>query len=287
MCVNTFPLVFAWPARLMCRPAPQLLATVNTYELPSRRDRLFMILYAFFLRRCDRIVFGCRRQADAWIDRYRLDRDKAIVVYNGVDTGYFSPGDQDAATLRDALGIVDSARVVGCVAQLRPEKQQKVLLQAAVQVRERLEVPLVVVLVGDGPEAAELKRFAVDRGLDRHVRFVGAVKDVRPYLAMFDAFVLPSASEVFSNAVLEAMAMRVPVIASDAGGSGEMIEHGEGGFLYPPGDVDQLGRLLYEVLTDTQLADRFREAAAARIRADFSLQRMEANYAETLWPGRE
>lgn len=283
VCVNPYPLVFGWPACFLRRNRTRLIGAINTSDLVSSRDRLFMVVYGFILRRCDRIVFGSERQAEAWIGDYGLPRSRATVIYNGVDADYFAPGRAEPGDLRAELEIPEGAQVVGCVAQLRPEKSQRNLLEAVRQLRNRHGLQIVVVLVGEGPERDRLAGFAADAGLGEAVRFTGAVDDVRPYLALFDAFVLPStAVEVFSNAVLEAMAMHVPVIASDVGGSAEMIEHGESGYVYPRHDVDRLRDYLHTLLTDGAVARRFSCAAPDRVRRQFSLQRMDSAYADLL-----
>jgi glycosyltransferase involved in cell wall biosynthesis len=90
VCINTYPLVYGWPVRMMLgRGRNVCIAAVNTSDHTTTRDRLFMILYAAILRRCDGLIFGSHGQATSWIRRYRLRNPRTTVIHNGVDTGHF------------------------------------------------------------------------------------------------------------------------------------------------------------------------------------------------------
>lgn len=285
VCVNTYPLIYGWPAvRLLGRGSRRCIATINTSEFVSTRDKLFMPLYAFILRRCDSIVFGCRSQAATWTASYRIPADKASVIYNGVDTDYFVADTSGSLQTREELAIQDGALVIGCVAQFRPEKRQVNLLEAARRLGRLHGIDVVVILVGDGPEQTALNDFVSENQLQANVRFVGKVADVRPYLSICDVFVMPSvAVEVFSNAMLEAIAMGVPVVSTDVGGSAEMVRHEVEGFIYPRHDVDQLTDHLRRLLTDPDLAARIRANATERMKRDFTIDRMDREYGEVIW----
>jgi glycosyltransferase involved in cell wall biosynthesis len=135
------------------------------------------------------------------------------------------------------------------------------------------------VLVGEGPEKESLEHYVASRHLANLVRFIGEVDDVRPYLSLFDVFVMPStAVEVFSNAMLEAIAMGVPVISSDVGGSAEMIEHDKEGMIYPRNDVDRLTHYLDRLISEPALADRLRSNALRRLQREFTVDKMDSEF---------
>lgn len=285
VCINPYPLVYGWPACfLMGRKKCHCISSINTSEFVSVRDKIFMPVYGFILRRCDRVVFGCRQQAATWMERYRIARDKAVVIYNGVDTDYFLPGQARHSDVREELVIGSDSSVIGCVAQFRPEKSHRNLLEALDRLVRNHRMDIVLILVGDGPEEEALRDFVSRKNLDSHVRFVGKVADVRPYVSLFDVFVMPSvAVEVFSNAMLEAIAMGIPVISSDVGGASEMIEHGKQGFVYPRHDVGLLTEYMRRLVSDSELANRFRLSAEKRLRSDFTIERMDREYAGVIW----
>ena len=289
LCVNPYPLIYGWPAcSLIGRRKIRLISAINTSDLVSFRDRIFMILYGFILRRCEVVIFGCQQQAESWITQYRIAKQRTRVIYNGVDTDYFVVNPEDRAKVREALSINTESSVIGCVAQFRPEKRHINLLDALDRLVRIHNLDVILVLVGDGPEKAAIRLYVEQQGLADNVRFVGTVSDVRPYLSNFDVSVMPSiAVEVFSNALLESIAMRIPVISSDVGGSSEMIEHGQEGYIYPRADIELLTQYLKSLITDRELASQFSARAELRLRRNFTISRMDRNYRDVIWGAEE
>lgn len=283
VCVNPYPLVYGWPvSRLGNRKRAACIASINTSELQSRRDSLFMMIYGFILRRCDTVIFGAERQANDWRNKYRIAEDRTTVLHNGVDIEHFQDYHADVSIVRQSLSVPKRSQIIGCVAQLRPEKAHRLLLEAVTNLVDSGQ-DVSLLLVGDGPEKERIQTWAKELGLSDRVYFAGQVKDVRPYLLAMDVFVLASiAVEVFSNAALEAMAMGVPVITSDIGGATEMIDHGRGGLVFPKGDADALTRHLKKVLRDPDLADCFRQEAWRRLESEFTIAKMDNRYVEIL-----
>ncbi len=140
-----------------------------------------------------------------------------------------------------------------------------------------------LMLVGDGPMRATLERAASNRGIAEAVTFTGALSDVRAALRLFDVFVLPSFSETFSNAALEAMAMQVPVILTRTGGAGEMIEDGKEGYILGVDELSpRLPDLLNQLRTDHVLRTRMATAAMSRAQQMFSWEGMLNAYQSLL-----
>jgi glycosyltransferase involved in cell wall biosynthesis len=131
-----------------------------------------------------------------------------------------------------------------------------------------------VVLVGSGEEEQALKRQAAELGVDRRVIFTGARSDVPRLLPVFDVFCMPSYLEGTCNAVLEAFAMKVPVVASSAGGLPELVEPERTGLLVPPRDPAALSAALLRMLRERELARRCTEAAFALVHERYGVERM-------------
>jgi len=169
------------------------------------------------------------------------------------------------------------------VSNFRPVKRIGDVVKIFARVRK--QIPATLVLVGDGPERDAAEHEVDGLGLRKDVRFLGKVESVGDVLRGADLFLLPSATESFGLAALEAMACAVPVIASAAGGIPEVVEDGKTGFLAPAGDVAAMAERALRVLEDPAEHERLQRNAAARaleFSADLVVPRYEALYQEVL-----
>lgn len=282
--VNLYPLLYVIPAVKRLGPGRgRTVCLVNTVALQGRK-RLLGEVYAPFLRRCDRLVFGCASQQKFWTDTFRLPAPRTSYIYNGVDHEAFSPSHPEATpgSLRRDLGIPDGAVVIGSVGRLAPEKSFDLLIRAVAELRSQGRDAWLV-LVGQGPERTKLERLASRHGSSDRVRFLGVLDDVRPALAMMDVFVLPSSDvETFSNAALEAMSMARAVVLSDIGGAAEMLVHGESGLLFDVGDTGRLVELLAGLYDSSEMRGRLGHAARQRVLDRLRISRMVEQYRELL-----
>jgi len=190
-------------------------------------------------------------------------RQRIDVIPNGVDTGRFGSPSRGRRPVM----------VFGALANLHPYKGLGDLIRATAVVRQRH--PRVRVLIwGEGRARPDLERAIDELDLRGHVELRGLTSDVPGALGECDAFVLPSLSEGCSNALLEAMASGLPVIASDVGGNGEIVQGDVGGLLVPAGDSAAVARAMARLIEDPALADRLAARGAERVRSDFSVERM-------------
>ncbi len=183
---------------------------------------------------------------------------------NGVDTEAFKPRPRPVDGLRASLGIPASARVVGFLGRLSPEKGPEVFLRAALLARARL-ADVHFVFVGDGPLAPTLRDSIARFKLGDRVHLAGLRRDVASVLNDIDVLVSSSHSEAMPLAVMEAMASGLPIVATRVGGVPDMIDQGESGWLVTPNDFEEIAQRLQQILaTPGELA---RMGAAARRRA--------------------
>jgi sugar transferase (PEP-CTERM/EpsH1 system associated) len=217
------------------------------------------------------------RDLNRWlVEDVRVSARKVRTIYNGVDTDRFAPGDREAA--RQALDIPAGWGVVGTVGRLDPVKDQAGLIRAfAVASAQR---PSVLLIVGDGPLRSELDALGRGLGLERRVRLLGDRQDVPQILRALDCFVLPSVGEGISNAILEAMATALPVVATRVGGNVELVEDGETGLLVEVRHPEALVRALECYLGDSGIARKHGTAARARVEREFGLARMLTGYGD-------
>jgi sugar transferase (PEP-CTERM/EpsH1 system associated) len=210
--------------------------------------------------------------------------DKIEVVPNGIDTTRF--GRQfDSTALRRELGMASDAPVVGTIGRLNEVKCQDLLVRAfASLASNRREAHLVV--VGDGPMRGELEQLAASLTAAGRIHFVGCQDDPERWLQLMDVFALTSRSEGMPLAILEAWAASRPVVASRVGGVGQMVEHGETGFLFDSGDESALTDALLTLLDQPWYARRLAESGRRRVRCEFDVRNMadayEAIYRELL-----
>lgn len=200
-----------------------------------------------------------------------VGRGRWRVVHNGVDVGP-APRRERAEAFR-ALGLGEADRVVGLVGRLVPAKAPEVFLRALARAAARVPA-LRGLVVGDGPSRAEAEAEARRLGLAERVVFAGLRKDVPELLRGLDALVFSSLREGLSMAMLEAMAAGVPVVATEVGGTPELVRHGVEGLLVPPGRPEELADAVVSLLEDASAAARLREAARRRVEERFSLARM-------------
>lgn len=205
---------------------------------------------------------------------------KMRLIPNGVsEEALAASGDRRAK--RRELDLPPDSPVVGAVSRLAWKKGVRYLLDAVPRLLE--SVPDVTVLiVGDGPLRIELEAQASALGIGERVRFLGSRQDALELLSAFDVFVLPSVIEGMSNALLEAMAARLPVVATEVGGNSEVVVDGETGFLVPPGDAGQLAAAIVKLLQAPEMAREMGAAGRGRVeeqyRVDVMVRRIEELY---------
>jgi glycosyltransferase involved in cell wall biosynthesis len=196
-------------------------------------------------------------------------RSKVAVVPNGVELERFAPR-RPSATLRAALGVPRSSRLVLSIGRFVPEKGYRHLLDAAARL-QRTKPGVHWMLVGGGELEHELVTQAQALGLASQVHFVGWREDIADVLALGDVFVLPSEREGFGRVLVEAMAMGKAVVATTAGGIPEIVLDGQTGLLVPPASPVPLAHAVGGLLDDPERAARLGAAGRTRALATFSL----------------
>lgn len=215
------------------------------------------------------------------------------VIHNGIPLEAFTPGEPDPA-LRDALGLQPQHQVIAIVGRLTPWKGHRTLLQALARLApERPDLRLMVVGEVSFWEPGyldELHALAEDLGVHDRVLWLGFRADVAALLRLSDILVLPSVDEPFGRAIIEAMAVARPVVATRSGGVPEIIEEWRTGLLVPPGQAPPLADALAALLDDPDAAQRMGEEGCRRARALFDARRVvaavEGLYDELLAPRR-
>jgi sugar transferase (PEP-CTERM/EpsH1 system associated) len=221
----------------------------------------------------DCIVPVSEDAAQVALDVEHTPPHKLRVIRNGVDVERYT----HRAKRCDAPGL----RAV-TVARLNPIKDQATMLRATRLVVEQ-EPGFQLEIVGDGQERERLTRLVEELGLHKHVVFHGFRDDVPAFLGGQGFFVLSSVSEGISLTLLEAMAVGLPVVATDVGGNREVVASGETGWLVPPRSPERLAEAMLRFVRDPSELAAFGAAARERVEQHFDLRRVVAQYEALYW----
>ena len=227
------------------------------------------------------VTVNSRAVAADTVARDGIAPNRLVLIPNGLDFSRFDEPLGERAAMRTALGLDTPDGItpgIVVVGNLIPYKGYADLIDAIAQLKPR-DRPARFLLVGeDRGIGADLAARACARGVADRIAFLGSREDVAKILAAADGFVLPSHEEGFSNALLEAMAAGMPIVATDVGGNGEALEGGRLGTLVPPRDPAALAHaidLLLDALSDPAGSGAARGAEAARtVRARYGIDRM-------------
>jgi glycosyltransferase involved in cell wall biosynthesis len=215
------------------------------------------------------------------VERYRLPAAQIVVIPNGIDPAGFVPERPPAAT-RAALGLPSEARLIGLVGRLTRQKGPDVLI-AALPALVSAWPQLRCLFVGDGVLGEELRRQAESRAVGPHCVFLGPRRDVADLVAILEVVVLPSRSEGLPFALLEAMALAKPVVATRVGGSSEVVDDGRTGLLVPPEDPAALAQALRWLLNRPAEAAAMGRRGRERVVREFSLGHSVGALQELYW----
>ena len=222
------------------------------------------------------------KDLDSWLrEVVGVSATKVVQLYNGVDSQRFSPGVGNASRHLDNSFIAPDSIVIGTAGRMMTVKDQPNLVRAFIELlrlmpekRERLRL----VLIGDGPLRQVCERLIQNAGIEGQCWLTGSRNDVPKLLRLLDIFVLPSLAEGISNTILEAMATGLPVVATSVGGNAELVIEGETGRLVPAADPLAMAKVLAEYITMPALMQAHGAAGRARVKSEFSMEKMVQSY---------
>lgn len=203
--------------------------------------------------------------------------DRFVVIPNAVDVPTRARLTRDQVFER--LSIPPRDRLILAIGRLWPQKGYRDLIWAGELTRQAYD-SVWFVIVGDGPERARLQHYRDQTRTEEVIRFVGERTDANELLSGADLLWNGSLYEGQSNTILEAMALGIPVIATDIPGTRDLVEHERTGYLYPVGDAAGLTRLTNRLLTTPDLATAMGSAARERVKDHFSIETMVQRHSE-------
>jgi N-acetyl-alpha-D-glucosaminyl L-malate synthase BshA len=206
------------------------------------------------------------------IDTFKVNKD-IQVIYNFVDLERFQRQEKDHFK---RFICPNGEKLLVHASNFRPVKRIEDAIRVFAKVRE--QIPSKLVLIGDGEERPTIEGLVRNLGISEHVRFLGKLEAMEEVLSVADLFIMPSEKESFGLAALEAMACKVPVISSNAGGLGELNINGVTGFLSDVGDIEDMVKNALYILDEDRL-EGFKDRALERAQ-EFNMDTIVKQYEE-------
>jgi glycosyltransferase involved in cell wall biosynthesis len=288
MTAGRYDIVDAWlyhayalssATRFLTRPKALIAGRRSLSDFKARFNRVERVADALARRNTDVFVANSAAVKADVVRRERIRPDRVRVIHNGVQPA--PPLDADKRTrVRAAWGASGETIVIGCVANYKPFKGLELLVRAAARLAAQAATPEIrLVLVGEGRLRPELEALRATLGVERTVILHGQEPEARSLYGAFDIAAHASEAEGLPNVVLEAAAAGLPIVATDAGGTGEIISDGATGLLVPIGDESALVAALARLCLDPGERRRLGDAARADVLARFGVQRMVDEFA--------
>lgn len=232
----------------------------------------FLPVMKFSIEQSNGVTAVSRFLREKTLTNYGIQKDIRVIP-NFVDTEKYRR--IECHDVRERFASADE-KILVHVSNFRTVKRVPDVIRIFDEVRKK--IPCRLILAGDGPDRSACEHLTRELGLHSHVHFLGKQTELVPLLSASDVMLMPSQSESFGLAALEAMACEVPVVSSSVGGLPELQVHGETGYIAEIGDIDRMARYTIELLSnDTRLA-MFRRACRVRATEHFDVRRIVTEY---------
>lgn len=255
-----------WAAKLA--GVPIIVHTVHGWAYHDRQHRFVRAFYIWLERLTLPIT-------DIMIVVSPTDRIKGLedsighakhyrLIRSGIELDRFGHPQVSREETRVRWGIPENATVVGTVTRLSPQKAPMDFVKSAANIA-RCHPDVYFMMIGDGPLRQDVERYADDLGISHHLVLTGLRRDIPELMAAFDIFVLSSLWEGLPRVLPQAMAASLPIVATAADGSAEVVEDGVNGFLTPPGDPEALSVAILQLLDEPELRMQMGKTGRSRV----------------------
>lgn len=245
----------------------KLVTTVHGWVDKSGRMPLYEKIDRWSLRHYERIICVSEDLVQQCIDS-GVDASRIDLIRNAIDLEKYHPVD-DKSSAKTSWGFPPESMLIGAVGRLSAEKGFRALIEVTSRLIKRGH-DIHLAIAGDGPQRQELQQLVQRQPSPERFRLLGHLQDVQRFYAACDVFALTSIREGLPNVVLEAMAMRLPVVATQVADVPYIVEDGHNGLLVPPGHAAALAAGLRRLLCDGSLRTQLAEAAYHTVQLKFS-----------------
>lgn len=261
----------------------KILYRIGGWSFNDPRSKLEKLVWRFLERLSARwkdvIILNNKHDFDQAIKLNIKPREKLVLIYNGLDVYKmeFLPREEAQLQLFRKVSpqsgkIFQTKTFIGTVANFYPPKGLEYLINTAEHFKNKDEV--VFLILGEGPEREKLEKSIKEKGLDKKVFLLGQLPDAHRFMSAFDIFVLPSVKEGFPWVVIEAMAAKLPVVATRVGAIPEIIEDDKNGMLVEPGNPEQIASRINDLLASDHLRQELGIQAHQTVLFKFPLEKM-------------
>jgi glycosyltransferase involved in cell wall biosynthesis len=246
-------------------------------DLGFKRKKIYDKIFGFAAKDCRKCIANCHAVKDQMIQQENLPPEMIDVIYNGLDF-YEYPKALKDKSLRKELGIGNDIPVVGMIANFIFEiKGHRYFLEAVKNILKKLP-NAIFLLIGDGPLRTQYEEMARELGVNQNVYFLGKRADTPAIISNLDISVSSSTNEGFSNVIMESMAAGKPVVATNVGGSKEMVSDGITGYLVPSADSQSMANAILNLLQNPEKAIAMGSAGRKVVQEKFTVEAMVKNY---------
>ncbi len=278
--VNTHSSTDSWLVALARLGLKKRIPVVRTRHISALIPQNWATRW-LYTKGCDFVVTTGERLREYVVERTHLAAEKTLSVPTGIDAQRFVSGDRHTA--RQALKLPEHRIIIGIVATIRTWKGHAYLVEALAKLKQ---TNVELLIVGDGPNQANVQRVVDEHQLNDRVRFVGQQENVVPWLQAMDIFVLPSyANEGVPQSLIQAMMCGIPVISTNVGSITELVVDQSTGVIVPPQNADDLAAAIQLLLANPQQREQLAIAGQQSVLSNFSLdimiRKMETVFAAT------
>lgn len=256
------------------------IAYHHGYTTTDLKMRFYNLFDRRSLPKADRVVTVCKAFAAELGANKKVPRNKISVLHNSVRP--HTPASEDeVCALRGQLGLGKDEKIILSIGRLSKEKAQADLIRAFARLlKTNSDLNAKLLIVGDGPERANLEAQASSAAVAERVIFTGHVSNVQPFYAIAGVLANASHSEGSPYVLLEAMAASVPIVATAVGGVPEMLTNGETALLVSPGNAEEMANAIADLLRNSREASRLSAKAKLLARERFSPEKYVKCFSE-------
>ena len=272
-CHNFAPLLFSVLVKLLLLGRVKVIYTEHNqiYSISQKHYKIFRHLLKF----ANRIVTVSKDLQQHFL-KEKLGK-KSTVIWNGIPAPQFDEAEVERISKHYRKN--DSDFLIGTAVVMSKQKGLKYLVKAAKEIVAKYP-QIKFVLIGDGPLREGLEQQVAELGLKDNFIFPGYQKDIPNHLKALDVFILPSLWEGFSIALIEALALGLPIITTDVGGNGELVKHNSTGLLIPSENPRAIKEAVFKMYRDKELRQKFAENGKAYYEKYCTVHTMVENYNE-------